>query len=257
MDSSYRGLTRMANPDAMRLQGGIKWMGPHAQLRPVGADRMAVYLRLKNTSGSDLDTAALYAQVRTGMESAGYRVTTDVDEAQFTVTADVRFYGENSTRDLGAGMVASTVLGGVAGAVAGHAIRPTKTSTGLGAAGGALIGAGLANVMANRNKMVEIDLVVDLSVGERVSGGIETTRTSEASTRVADSDNTTVAASGASVGGSGQGGSSDTQEIVVHEDFLYHQNRLAAYAVKMALTADEALPFLSQKVAAALSGVLP
>jgi len=252
MDRGYRGMTGMTNPDKMKLQTGLRWMNPQPRLREVSGAAMVVYLRVRNSGAAPLAAAELARELKAGLEAAGYRVSTDRDEAQFTLNADIRAYGENANKDLGAGMVASTVVGGVAGAVAGHAIGGgSGRATGLGAAGGALIGAGIANVMANRNKMIEIDLVVDLRIGERIHGGVQTTR------RASEESSVRQQAGVSGEAGASRAGSSETQELELHEDFLYHENRLVAHATKMGLTADEALPVVSARMATALSGVLP
>lgn len=252
MDRGYRGMTGMTNPDKMKLRIGVRWMTTQPRLREVSGDAMVVYLRVRNSGAAPLAASELARELKAGVAAAGYRVSTDRDEAQFTLNADIRAYGENAHKDLGAGMVAGTVAGGVAGAVAGHAIGGgSGRATGLGAAGGALIGAGIANVMANRNKMVEIDLVVDLRIGERVADGVQTTRRSSQDSSVRQR----AGASGEA--GASRSGSSETQELELQEDFLYHENRLVAHATKMGLTADEALPVLSERMATALSGVLP
>ena len=154
-----------------------------------------------------------------------------------------------------AGVLAGAVIGGVGGAVAGHAIRQTGTSTGLGAAAGAAVVGGAAAILANRNPMVEIDLVVDLRIGERIQGGAQTTRQTEGNQTVNQVQSATVA--GGHEGGASKGGSSERQQVEVREDFLYHENRLVAHAVKMRLTPEEALPVLTDKMSAALSSVLP
>jgi len=256
MDRGYQGLTKVTNPDKARLQAGVKWLTPHPSLREVSASKMIVYLRVKNTSGSPVPIGQLRASLMDGLEAAGYRIVRDPEEASFAMRVDVRGYGENRQKDMGAGALASTVIGGVAGAAAGHAIGGDGRATGLGAAGGALLGAGLANIMANRNKMVEIDMVVDVRIGERIKGGVKTTRSSEDGTHVHHQDRTAVAGGGVEGGGS-KGGSSDRQQVELKEDFLYHKNRLVAHAVKMNLTPEEALPVVSQKLASALSSILP
>ena len=275
MDKSYRGMTGMTNPDKMKLKGGIEWMAPQPALREVSPDKQVVYLRLRNTSGSPLEMAPLQDRVRVGIESAGYRVTTNVNEAQFTVNADVRYCGDASKKEMGLGAAATTAVAGVGGAVAGHAIGGNDTGTVLGAAGGAAIGYGLASILANRNKMVQYDMVVDVRLGERV-GNVETTRRTDTETKVASASSRTVAGEGQSPGGlkglvgnattgggtttsagSGSAGSTQTQEVRMQDQFLYHENRLTANVMKMALTPEEAMPFLSDKIATALSSLLP
>ncbi|OGV63630.1 MAG: hypothetical protein A3K19_29520 [Lentisphaerae bacterium RIFOXYB12_FULL_65_16] len=255
MDSMYQGTTKMVHPSKMQLKSDVKWMKPQPPLREVSGNDMSVYLRLRNTSASPAPVDVLQAKVRTGLQAAGYRVVDDKDQAHFSMNVDVRAYGENENVDYGAGVLAGAVIGGVGGAVAGHAIRQTGTSTGLGAAAGAAVVGGAAAILANRNPMVEIDLVVDLRIGERIQGGAQTTRQTEGNQTVNQVQSATVA--GGHEGGASKGGSSERQQVEVREDFLYHENRLVAHAVKMRLTPEEALPVLTDKMSAALSSVLP
>jgi hypothetical protein len=255
MDSMYQGSTRMFNPGKMELKSGLKWMRPQPPLREVSGQSMTVYLRLRNTSASPAPVDVLTAKVRTGLQAAGYRLVDDIGQAHFTLNVDVRAYGENENRDYGAGVLASAVVGGIGGAVIGHQVRHTGTSTGLGAAAGAAAAGGLAAVMVNRNPMVEIDLVVDLRIGERVRGGAQTTRATDGAHAINQVQSVNIA--GGHEGGSSRGGSSETQQVALREDFLYHENRLVAHAVKMRLTPEEAMPVLTDRMAAALSSVLP
>ena len=247
MDRAYQKTVGVVDPDKMTLQGGSKWMSPMPRLGMPGSGEMVVYLRFKNSSGSPLGD--LYEEIRTGVEQAGYTVTRNRDEAHYVLTADVRFFGENRNKDAGGALLTGGALGGVTGAVIGHNVG--NGNTGLGAAGGAVIGAAAANILANRNKMVEYDIAVDIRIGERMEGGVSTVRTAGDDTSVTHAD-----IQGAE-GGRSSGGSTEEQRVETTEDFLYHQNRLVAHVTRMGLTPPEALPYLRQKVVAGLSAVLP
>jgi len=246
-DSMYRGTVRIINPDKMTLQGTVKWMNPMPNLRPVSPDKRVVYLRVRNVSGSPLPD--LTPQIRAGFEQAGYRVTTNPDEAWYTVTIDLRYFGENRKLDAGGSMLAGAAFGALPGAIIGHNVGSGHTAE--GAIIGAAVGAAVGKIMANRNKMVEYDLVIDVRIGERVQGGVKTVRKSSSDAAVTHTD-----VRGAE-GGRARAGSGEEQKVEVKEDFLFHENRLVAYAKRMALTPDEALPFLQQRLVAALSSVLP
>lgn len=247
-DTMYRKTVSVVNPDKTTLQGGVRWMNPQPSLRPVNSDKMVVYLRFKNTSGSPLPN--LQPQIKSAFEAAGYRVTRDPGEAQFTVMADARFFGENRTKDGGGSMVTGAVFGAIPGAIIGNNVRGGGHA-GVGAAAGAVIGGAIGNIMANRNKMVEYDLVIDLRLGERVRGGVRTTRTSEEKSRVSHAD------AAGNEGGRSSGGSGEQQRAEMREDFLYHQNRLVGHVTRMALTPDEAVPFLEKRIVAAVGSILP
>lgn len=253
MDRGYRGIVGVVDPDRMEMTSDIKWMTPPVNmgLRPVGPEKLVVYLRLKNSAGYPVE--GLYQSLTSGLEQAGYSITRSPDEAHFSVMADVRYFGVNKRGDGGASMITGAVLGGATGAVVGHNVGDDNTLIGAGA--GAAAGGALGQVMSNRNKMIEIALAVDLRIGERMEGGVETTRSGTTSATATHRAGTNVG--GGLEGGSSSAGTTDTQRVEVEDDFLYHGNRIVATAERMALTPEEALPTLKTRIGLALSNALP
>ncbi len=248
MDTMYQGTVKMTNPDKMRLQGGVRWLNPMPNLRPVGPEERVVYLRWRNTSGSPLPN--LRDKIKAGFEAAGYRVTLNPKEAHYIVEIDARYFGENRRKDAGGSMLAGAAIGAVPGAILGNKLG-SGHHTVEGAAIGAALGAAMGNIMANRNKMVEYDLVLDLRIGERIAGGVKTTLQSQAESRVSHADSSGREASRSSAG------SSEKQTAKIKEDFFYHKNRLVCHVQRLNLTPPEALPYLEQRLVPALSSVLP
>ena len=256
MDSAYQGGTKMSNPDKMTLHSQVKWMNPMPNLRIPPATQRAVYVRIKNSSGSPMDMAYVNAQVKGSFAAQGYRLTMDPGEAFFVVQGDVRFFGEASTKDGTVGTVGGAIVGGVAGGIAGHAIGGNNTGTVVGAAGGALLVGWLMDVLAERNKMVEYDLVVDLRIGERIPG--TKVRTQRSGNEGAETGHSAAfSAGGNSEYGSSSAESGEKQQVDMQDDFLYNKNAMSAAAVKMRLTPEEAFPVLAQKIAVSLGEVLP
>ncbi len=247
-DKMYRGLVKVTNPDAMTLQGGVRWLNPMPNLRPAPPEKRVVYLRWRNTSGSPLPN--LQARIQSGLETAGYRVTDNPDAAHYIVEMDARYFGENRRKDGGNAILAGTALGAIPGAVLGHNLG----RGGRGRAGamiGATVGAAIGNILANRNKMVEYDLVVDVRIGERIPGGVKTTLKSKTDNRVSHADSSGHESSRS------RAGSGETQAAQITDSFLYHKNRVVCHVQRMALTPEEALPYLEQRLIPALSSVLP
>jgi len=255
MDSAYQGGTSMTNPDKMTLRSQVKWMNPMPNLRIPPVNQRAVYVRIKNSSGSPMDMAYVNAQVRGAFGVQGYRVTMDPNEAFFVVQGDVRFFGESSTKDGTTGTVGGAIVGGVAGGIAGHAIGGNSTGTVVGAAGGALLVGWLMDVLAERNKMVEYDLVVDLNIGERIATKVRTQRSSNQGAELGHS--AAVSSGGNTEYGSSSAETGEKQQVDLQEDFLYQKNTMSAAAVKMRMLPAEAFPVLTQKIATSLSEVLP
>lgn len=248
LDKAYVGTVKAVDPDQLKLKQETRWLNPQPNFRLVSQDKMVVYVRIRNSSGSTLDISR---DVRMAMEDLGYRLTRNIDEAQYILNVDIRYYGENARVDGGkatmAAGVGGAIVGGIIGAQSGHMV------------GGAAVGAAttglLFDVAANRNKVREFDLVIDTRIGERVEGGVSTTRRS--------SDSSAVGHAGSQQRGSGfeggvsAGGSEETQVAHIEEDFLYSQNRMVAYVSKLNLTPEEAEPVLKERLIRALSNVLP
>ena len=255
MDSAYQGGTGMTNPDKTTLRSQVKWMNPMPNLRIPPVNQRTVYVRIKNSSGSPMDMAYVNAQVRGAFGAQGYRVTLDPNEAFFVVQGDVRFFGESSTKDGTVGTVGGAIVGGVAGGIAGHAIGGNNTGTVVGAAGGALLVGWLMDVLAERNKMVEYDLVVDLNIGERIAAKVRTQRSSNQGSELGHS--AAFSGGGNTEYGSSSAETGEKQQVDLQEDFLYQKNAMSAAAVKMRMTPAEAFPVLTQKIATSLGEVLP
>ncbi len=249
MDRAYQKTAGIVSPETATLRGGIRWMTPPLEMGlrpPVNSEQMTVFLRLKNSSGSDLPN--LLPQLRASLEEAGYRIAEDMNAAHFCLIADARFLGENSRRDEGGALLTGGAIGAATGAIIGHNIGDKGTA---GAIGGAVLGAAAANVLANRNRMVEINLVVDLRLGERIPGGIKTTTSTDTSAKLAHSERA------GGQGGDTKAGTTQRQQTEVTEQFLFRNNRVVAHATRRGLTTQEGLAFLSSKLVSAISNALP
>ncbi len=248
-DRAYEGMVRATDPDKTTLQTTVTWMNPQPRIRPVSGNQMVVYVRVKNSAGADMDLVGSVMQQIQGM---GYRITTNIDEAQFTINADLRHFGEGSEKSY-TPVVAGAAVGAGAGAVVGNNMGSGHTAE--GAVAGAVIGGLIGNVAANRNKMREINLIVDVTIGERIEGGVQSAR------RSGTDDSTThsagVVTQGVRETGRSTSTSSETQSVNVKEEFLYHQNRVTASARRMNLTLLESQPVLTQKLSLAIANALP
>lgn len=249
LDRSYESMVVATDPDRARMRVGLKWMNPQPRIRPVSSHQMYVYCRVRNSSGADID---LDDAVRSEIEKVGYRLTRNIDEAQFTINADLRFVGESAYKTPDA-LLGGAGLGAIGGAVLGHNIG--KDNTGKGALIGAAVGGLIGDVVANRNKMREFTMIVDVTLGERIRGGVVTQRGSRADSNVSSSSGLNVG--GGFERGSSSAGSSESSSVEVREDFLYHENRVVARAERLNLTFGEAAGVLTHRLSRALSSALP
>ncbi|MDP7399845.1 MAG: complement resistance protein TraT [Lentisphaeria bacterium] len=249
MDSAYEGTTRTTNPDAMKVQTDIRWTGRQPRIRPAPAEDKFVYFTARSSAGVDVE---LRPAIEQQLERRGYRLTPNIDEAQFVLDADLRHFGEQRTRR-NTGAVTGAIIGGAAGGVTGNNVKEFDRNA--GAVGGAILGGAIGHVLDNRNKMVEIKLIVDVTIGERLRDG---TWTGEA----------TASHSGSVGRGSHTGDkydengryeseSSEDHSAELSDGFLYHNNQVVASARKMKLTMYEAEPLLTARLSRAIASVLP
>ena len=245
--------TTLMDPDAAVLKTSLKQLKPRAKLRPVSLKDMSIYVRYRNSSGEDLD---IRDDVFEEIKKSGYKITQNIDEANYVLIADLRYVGLKAKDGYGHA-VFGAILGAVAGAVIGHQVGGGGTTEQVVGGGlGAILGGTAGKALDNRNKIITVDMVVDLSLGERIKGGINTKRSTSTN------QTTSQAARAKTQEGSHESGSSSTKysestEFEQKEDFFYHENRFIATAKKLALTYEEARDSLSGKMSRAIANSLP
>jgi outer membrane lipoprotein SlyB len=244
--------TSIMDPDAEVLKTDIKQLKPRAKIRPVSPDKMVVFVRYKNTSGSDLD---IDTAIKEDVRKAGYIVTDSLDAANYILTADLRYVGLKSKDGYGH-TIFGALIGAVAGAIIGHQFGGGTTEKVVGGGIGAVVGGVAGKAIDNRNKVVTVDLVVDVSIGEKIEGGIETKRASSSNETLSQSSRST-AETGSNEAASSSTKYSESTDFVQKENFFYHENRFIASAAKLGLTYDEVRIALSGMVARSIASNLP
>lgn len=197
-------------------------------LEPVEPEKQVAYLKVRNTSDQQgLDAEKLQAGIAAKLRNKGFTITENPKKANYRIDANilsVSLVDESLTAD-------AAVIGGFGGVIAGsHRGYGSATAGGLlGAAAGAAIGS-----MFKVNNYI---LVVDVQVSEKYEGGVN-------SSSVSDSRS-----------GGATGLSKTTQTINKRDDFYHHRTRIAATAKQTNLQFEEAVPVLSEKLIASLSGI--
>ncbi len=245
LDSVYQGTVGLTDPDSVKLRGDVEWLNPQPNVR--FSDDMTVYLRVRNSSGSEFPISRLRSQVADEIAAAGYQLVRQPGQAHYVLRVNVRGYGEDAAAEFSSG------AGAAIGGLIGYGVSSNDKYKAAAGVGGAVLGEVVTNVLRNRNKQVRIELVTDLTVGERIEGGVQTTRTTGGNRQLRSrrGDNQTGNT------GSARTRSGERQVVEITEDFLNHENRLVASAERMKLTPEEALDFLLAKMVGAISGVLP
>ena len=248
VDKAYVKTVSMTNPDRLKIDTKLKWIKPNPRIRLASADKMTVYSRFRNSSGSEIN---VNGDIQQEIEKLGYQFVNNIDDAQYYLRVDLRYYGENAHKNL-SNSVLGAIAGGIAGAAIGHNVG--TNNTGMGAAGGAAIGAVSGNIVTNRNKDIEIGLVLDVTIGERIKGGVDTSRGNEQESQMMHYN---AADGGGRLTGHTKLSSSEEQSLKTRDDFLYHQNRLVTSCNRLNLTLAEAEPVLRQKLSTAIASILP
>lgn len=240
------------DPDVKVLKTSLKQLKPRAKMRPVSAKDMNLYIRYRNSSGSEMDIRDM---VESEVKRSGYKLTTDIDQANYILIADLRYVGLKSESGY-SGAIFGAILGAVAGAVIGNQVGGGTTEKVVGGGLGAILGGAAGKAVDNRNKVITVDMVVDLSLGERIKGGV-TTKRNQSSKQSKNQSARATTDKGSFEAGQSSNKYSESTEFEQKEDFFYHENRFIATAKKLELTYEEASTALSSKMARAIAGSLP
>jgi hypothetical protein len=205
-------------------------------LDPVGPNKRVIYLEIRNTS--DKDNFDIVNPIRNALQSRGYIISNDPDNAHYWLRASVLSVGKASPT------AAETALGGgYGGALTGAAIG-AATGGALGGWGGAGIGGlagaaafGIAEVVADAAvKDVTYMVVTDIEIAEKAKEGV-----------VVRQDSQQDAKQG--IGGSRRQSSSEVS------DRKKYRTRVVSTANKANLEYEEAAPQLTSGLVRSISGL--
>lgn len=206
-------------------------------LEPVSADRRTVYVSVRNTS--DRPDFAVEPAIRQQIESAGYRIVDDPDEAQFMLQANVLQAGRNSetaAEAAGEGGFGSAISGAAVGAGSGYLLGQAGGSdVGLTIAG-ALLGAAIGTAADAYVQDVTYTVITDIRVSERARTG----------TVVSQSEQQTL--------DQGSGGTV-TQASSTITDWKHYQTRIVATANQANVEWDDAAPSMVDGLTRSIGGI--
>lgn len=205
-------------------------------LDPIGPNKKVIYLEIRNTS--DKDNFDILNPIRNALQSRGYIISNDPDNAHYWLRASVLSVGKASPT------AAETALGGgYGGALTGAAIGAATGGalSGWGGAGiGGLAGAaafGIAEVVADAAvKDVTYMVVTDIEIAEKAKEGV-----------VVRQDSQQDAKQG--IGGSRRQSSSEVS------DRKKYRTRVVSTANKANLEYEEAAPQLTSGLVRSISGL--
>ena len=202
-------------------------------LDPVADDQKTVVLQVRNTSGQS--TFSMENELRQALESKGYRVVSNPDQAHYMLQANVlqigRIREEEAFLSLNGGF-GSTLQGAAAGAVAGGLISNNFQGYGVGG----LIGAGVGTLADSMVEVMTYNLITDLQISEKAKGAI-VTESSHAQLK--------------------QGTSGvKTSAYAEQTSWKKYQTRIISVARQANLKLEEAVPALKKGLIDSLAGIL-
>lgn len=184
-----------ATAESARDNTQLSTMLPATRIDPPRPGQNSIWVEWQDQTGQGID---LYNDVVRSVEEMGYRAVNDFEAADYALWATLRIFDrvDSSFDERVAG------LGGIAGGIAaGTAIGQATGNWGYGTAGGVAAGGLAAAGIAALTRQNEWAMVVDIQLGRRVEGGVETGQTSS---RDADA----IARTGMGTGMSAEGGRS-------------------------------------------------
>lgn len=193
-------------------------------LEPVGPDKRIVFVSVRNTSDKDLD---IKSRIVERLERSGYRVTSDPDQAQYMLQANVLKVGK-SNRDESDSFVEAGFSGGALGGLLAGDSNRTEGQV-VGAIAGVIIDAMVKDTLYT--------MVTDLQVRERPRGN----------------EIVTQQQSGESTQGSGTSVSQSSNPTTV--EWKTYRTRIVSTANQVNLDFEEALPELEKGLIRSIAGL--
>ena len=98
-DYAASGLNKVVNPDAERMRSGIVWNKPAPR---VGRSKdRTVYVVMEDISGLEIPAGKIESEILSKLESKGYEVVDDIDNAYYRLEVFLRYFGPNPRADRG------------------------------------------------------------------------------------------------------------------------------------------------------------
>ncbi|MFM2486649.1 complement resistance protein TraT [Celerinatantimonas yamalensis] len=198
-------------------------------LDPVKAAKRVVFLQIRNTS--DKQDIKIKERIKEAIQSKGYRVTDDPDQAHYMIQANILKVGKSD-----ASSSQSALVSGYGSGLVGAAVGASAFGGGNGRIGTGLIG-GLIGMAADAMVSdVYFTMITDLQISVRTSGDIEVTENDKATLHQGSSGSKVI---------------SSSQQT----HWKRYQTRIVSVANKVNLDFNEALPALDTGLVNSISGI--
>ena len=263
------GQTELGSPTKPSVEYVRIKMSKSIFLNPPETDTPMVYLRVRDTSGQDLDLQeAVAARVR----ALGFGITRNAARADYTLNANVLYANEASALELAkldeteygddvSGIVGNVLIGAAAGGVAGGVLGNSPDAV-VGAAAGGLLG-GIYGAVKEKERKERItakqntkfySVLVDIELRERLKGeGVRQSNFSEES-NVSSSQNSSGL--GDTTSETSHTASSDKETYTETTQWRRHRTRIVAKAKGKLIAFGDVRQDFAERLAKSIAGLL-
>lgn len=237
-----------ATPETAHTE--LRYMIAGIRVDPPAPGHNTVFVEFQDQTAQGGDFEDLvYREVISGVESRGYINTKDHSKADYVLWATLRIFTEAGTE---AGDRALAGLGAIAGGVTGAAAVGAAGGSGTAQWAGALAGGGAAGVaVAMMTKKNAFQMVIDLQLARKVTGGVQTDSASGAQSGLRQATVTAGESGGSTMG------QSKAQRVVETKVHFEMEQRVLAVADGTRLTQEIARAALIPKLISGLKSSLP
>lgn len=203
-------------------------------LDPICENKRTIYVQLRNTS--DKQELDLEPCIMTALQTKGYMIVQDPEQAHYLLQANVLQVGKSDLRAAEhalCGGFGSALVGAAAGAAIGSVVQPESSRA---IAAGGIVGAAVATVTDAMVQDVVYSVIADVQISERAGNAMTVKEKTK---------------SKLTQGTSGYKEITSTQKI----NWNRYQTRIVSTANKVNLKFEKAAPLLVQGLSSSVAGI--
>lgn len=253
--SASRTLGKLTANKYAEARSGTVWIVAPPELEPPAPGNKTVYISFRNLSdASDIDLTDL---IRNAAREEGWQIVSNPNSAKYRLRGSLRYFGEVEPESGGRyvdglGNIAGAAVSGLAAAAAINSVTNNRTAI---AGGGAVVGALVAQGLANASRPREWAMITDFVLEEYSARPVTFELATESGSGRADAagaGNSRMAS-----GGGQRSGNTSAATATRTSNYFPHGIRLSAWANQMNMQEEEALPLIQERVERVVTQMLP
>ncbi|MEL6365399.1 MAG: complement resistance protein TraT [Pseudomonadota bacterium] len=252
--SASRTLGKLTANKYAEPRSGTVWIVAPPELEPPAPGAKTVYISFRNISdAAEIDLTDL---IRNAAREEGWQIVSNPNSAKYRLRGTLRFFGEVEAESGGANVQLGNIAGAaVAGIATAGAINAVTNNRAAIAGGGAIVGALVAQGLANASRPREWALITDFVLEEYSARPVTFELATEDASARRDVGG---AASARNASGGGQSrGNTSVATSTRTSNYFPHGIRLSTWANQMNMREDEALPLIEERIERVVTQMLP